>query len=264
MTSGLRAPLAVILAVASVGLALLDRSGVANRVLEPARGAARSALAPVESAVDGGVRQLEDTMAGLARGGKMAAENARLRRELEIARVDFARAEALAEENGRLSELLGMPAISGLRTIPARVVSVGIGRPGATLLLDRGRDAGVAPGMPVTAGGALIGRVIQVWSSTAAVLPVTDPASAVGVRLSGSGVLAVAEGRGRGTVLRLEPLDPSSTPAPDETAVTAGLRHGLYPAGLVVGRAAGGDGLRLLTGLDRLHFVQVLDWRPPR
>jgi cell shape-determining protein MreC len=165
---------------------------------------------------------------------------------------------------GRLSELLGMPAISGLRTIPARVVSAGTGLPGATLLLDRGSDAGVAPGMPVTGGGALIGRVIQGWSSTAAVLPVTDPASAVGVRLSGSGVLAVAEGRGRGTVLRLEPLDPSSTPAPDETAVTAGLRHGLYPAGLVVGRAAGGDGLRLLTGLDRLHFVQVLDWRPPR
>jgi rod shape-determining protein MreC len=264
VTGGARPPLVVLLALAALGLTLLDRSGVARRVLEPTRGAARSAMVPVESALDAGLRPLAEAGAALARSRELAVENARLRRDVEASRVDFARAQSLAEENRRLSELLAMPTVAGLRAVPARVVSADTGRPGTTMLLDRGRDAGVAPGMPVVGGGALVGRVVRVWRATAAVLPVTDPTSAVGVRLSGSGRLAMAQGRGSAAVLHLDLLDSSAPTPPGEVGVTSGLRHSLYPPGLVVGRTGEArEGLQLLAGLDRLDLVQVLDWRPP-
>jgi rod shape-determining protein MreC len=265
VTGGVRPPLVVLLTLASLTLAVLDRSGAARGVLEPARGAARSALVPVESALEAGLRPLGEAGDGLTRGRALARENARLRHALEASRAGSARAEALAEENRRLSELLGMPTVAGLRAMPARVVSAGTGRAGSTLLLDRGRDAGLAPGMPVVSGGALVGRVVEVWRGTAAVLPVTDPTSAVGVRLAGSGGLAVAEGRGPGAALRLDLLDPSTPVPPGEVVVTSGLRHGRYPAGLVVGRTGDGrEALHLLAGLARLELVQVLDWNPPQ
>jgi rod shape-determining protein MreC len=265
VTGGARPPLVVLLALAGLSLAVLDRSGVARGVLEPARGAARSALVPAESAIDAGLRPLGEAGAALARGRGLARENARLREAVEASRVDFARAEVLAEENRRLSDLLGMPTVAGLRAVPARVVSAGTGRAGSTLLLDRGRDAGLAPGMPVSIGGALVGRVVEVWRVTAAVLPVTDPTSAVGVRLAGSGGLAVAQGRGPGVALRLDRLDPATPVPPGEVVVTSGLRHSRYPAGLVVGRTGeGGEALHPLAGLAGLDLVQVLAWSPPQ
>ena len=265
MTGGDRSPLVVVLALVSVTLAVLDRSGAARRVLEPARVVARSALVPVESVLDAGLRPLEEAGLALARGRGLARENTRLRRALDTSRAGSARAEVLVEENRRLSELLGMPTVAGLRAVPARVVSAGTGRTGDTLLVDRGRDAGLAPGMPVVSGGALVGRVVEVWPSEAAVLPVTDPASAVGVRLGGSGAVAVAQGRGPGVALRLDLLDPARPVEPGEVVVTSGLRHSRFPAGLVVGRTGEGrQSLATLAGLARLDLVQVLDWRPPQ
>jgi rod shape-determining protein MreC len=258
-----RPPLVVVLALGALSLAGLDRSGVARGALEPARGAARSALAPLESAVDAGLRPLGELGAGLARSRALARENTDLHRALASGRANSARAEALAGENRRLSELLGMPTVEGLRAVPARVVSAGTGRPGSTLLLDRGSDAGLAPGMPVVSLGTLVGRVVQAGPSTAAVLPITDPASSVGVRLAGSGAIAVAQGLGTGVALRLDLLDPSTPHRPGDVAVTSGLRHGRYPPGLVVGRVGERRAvLRPSAGLDRLELVQVLDWRP--
>jgi rod shape-determining protein MreC len=254
----------VMLALGALSLAGLDRSGLARGALEPARGAARSALAPLESAVDAGLRPLGEVGAGLARSRALARENTSLHRALESGRADSARVEALAGENRRLSELLGMPTVAGLRALPARVVSAGISRPGSTLLLDRGWDAGLAPGMPVVSLGTLVGRVVRAGPSSATVLPITDPASTVGVRLAGSGGIALAQGLGAGVPLRLDLLDPATPHQPGEVAVTSGLRHGRYPAGLAVGRVGKRRSvLRPSAVPDRLELVQVLDWRPP-
>jgi cell shape-determining protein MreC len=127
-----------------------------------------------------------------------------------------------------------------------------------------------------------VGRVLEVGPSESTVLPVTDAASAVGVRSvpaappaeGGPPVAAdpagtvsaagVAQGLGRSR-LRLDLLDPSAPLHSGDVVVTTGLRHSLFPAGLPVGRVAGERGRLVVQPFappDRLEIVKVLRWEP--
>jgi rod shape-determining protein MreC len=145
--------------------------------------------------------------------------------------------------------------------VAARVVSLPPGRVAGTLVLDRGRDDGLAPGMPVVASGGLVGRVVEATRRQATVLPLSDPDSAVGVRVGPGNAVGVAQG------LRLELLDPQAQLQRGDLAVTSGLRHSRFPPDLAVGRVRGGGRgtarIRMLADVARLDVVDVLLWRAP-
>jgi len=262
-------PVLALLVAASLTLMTLDRLGPASAVLTGGRAAARQALSPLQAAGEAAVRPLGELAGGLSRAGALRRENARLRREVTELRSQAARAEALGRENALLAGALGLVPVDGAAPpVAARVVSLPNGRAGSTFVVDRGSEAGVRPGMPVMASGALVGRVVRSSRGWAAVLPLADPTSAVGIRLSGSGETGLAEGAGRSAGLRLDLLDPAVAVAPGELAVTSGLRHGRFPPGLPVGRVApasqrGEVRLRPLAELGRLEIVQVLRWEAP-
>jgi cell shape-determining protein MreC len=74
----------------------------------------------------------------------------------------------------------------------------------------------------------------------------------------------VVQGEGRPT-LRLDLLDPTVTLESGDLAVTSGLRHTRFPAGLPVGRVTGPRGryvVRPFAPPDRLEIVKVLRWEP--
>ena len=60
----------------------------------------------------------------------------------------------------------------------------------------RARATGIAKGMPVVSGGALVGRMVRVTSTKATIRLLTDPGLNVGVRLSRTGDVGVATGDG--------------------------------------------------------------------
>src|SRR5581483_10055554 len=159
------------------------------------------------------------------------------------ASAEAARADGLEAENARLSALLSLDGPAAADGLVARVESVGGGGAGETLALDRGSEAGLRVGMPVVAAGGLVGRVVEVGRRSCTVLPLTAGPSAVGVRVGASGA-AVRAG---------------------DVAVTAGLRHSVFPAGLAVGRVAGGPGHFVVEAFAppaRLEVVKVLRWTP--
>jgi rod shape-determining protein MreC len=129
-------------------------------------------------------------------------------------------------------------------------------------MIDRGSAAGIAAGMPVVAAGGLVGRVVEVGAGHSTVLPLTGAASAVGVRAG----LAAGVAQGRDAVaLGLDLLDPSAPLQSGDLAVTSGLRHSRFPAGLPVGRVTGSRGrfaLEPFAPPDRLELVKVLRWVP--
>lgn len=97
--------------------------------------------------------------------------------------------------------------------------------------------------MPVVAAGGLVGRVLEVGPQISTVLPLTDRASAVGVRCvaaapaaseDSAGCTGVVQGS-PGARLRLDLLDPTARPQSGDLMVTSGLRHSRFPAG-VAGR----------------------------
>jgi rod shape-determining protein MreC len=260
--TAVRPPLVRVLMAAALTLVLVGRPGAPlGRELGAVRAAGRAAFGPVESAGDGlfrPVRSLADAVAG---GDDLAHAQSALARATGEARSEAARAEGLQAENGRLAALLsldGPPAAGG---VAARVVSAAR-RPGETLALDRGSDDGIRVGMPVTAAGGLVGRVVEVGPRHSTVLSLLDGASAVGVRIGASGATGVASGRGARR-LPLELLDSGAGVRAGDVAVTSGLRHSLFPAGLPVGRVAGAPGHFVVEAFappGRLEFVKVLRW----
>ena len=231
-------------------------------------------------------------MSGIGVAGDLARAEAALDRERDRTRSEAARAEALAAENGRLAALLGLDGPTGVDSVAARVVSRGLGRSDGTLTIDRGGAAGIRVGMPVVAAGGLVGRIEEIGPRHSIVLPVTDPSSAVGVRIEGhhgagsaewepgEGIRADAEpaGAGRGPasgvaqgrgarMLRLDLLDPTAPLQKGGLAVTSGFRHSRFPAGLPVGRVSGSRGrfvVEPFAAPGRLEMVKVLRWEPDR
>jgi cell shape-determining protein MreC len=261
--AAVRPPLVSILVAAALSLVLVGRPGAPLAgALGPVRATARAAFVPAEAAADGVFRPLAGIGDGLGRSGQLARSRAEVTRVREQAVSESARAEALEAENARLAALLRLDGLAAGEGVAARVVSVGRGGAGDTLVLDRGGGAGIQAGMPVVAAGGLVGRIVAVSSGNSIVLPVTAPTFAVGVR--GAGAAGVAQGRG-GPALRLDLLDPSAPVHDGDLAVTSGLRRSRFPAGLPVGRVTGGPGhfaVRAFALPDRLEVVKVLRWTP--
>jgi rod shape-determining protein MreC len=281
--TAVRPPLVSVLVASAVTLILVGRAGGSLATGEGAfRSVARAAFAPVESAGEAAFRPVEGVVDGVGRSGELVEARAALVRERERARAEAARGDALAAEAGRLAALLGLDGPAGGDGVAARVISTGAGSAGGPLVLDRGGSDGIRIGMPVVAAGGLVGRVLEVGPRESVVLPVTDAASAVGVRsvpaaapaeggapaagdpAGTASAAGVAQGLGRSR-LRLDLLDPSAPLRSGDLVVTTGLRHSRFPAGLPVGRVEGERGrlaVQPFAPPGRLEVVKVLRWEP--
>lgn len=202
-----------------------------------ARTLASDATAPVGQAVAVGRSGAQDAGSVLMGWITWGSTNARMREELEVARVRLAEARATEAENARLKALLalrdaqvgaGNPPVAFARMITSTASSL---RRFATIAA--GGDQGVAVGMPVRTPLGLVGRVLEVGARTARVLLITDPESVVPVRRARDGVAAFAQGHGDGTLqLRLIALGINPLKVGD-VFVTSGS-GGLYRPGTAV------------------------------
>jgi rod shape-determining protein MreC len=105
------------------------------------------------------------------------------------------------------------------------------------LTVDAGSARGVRPrDVAVTAAG-VVGQVVAVTADSARVLPITEPSSAVAVRVQRSRESGILKGSGAsGCEVRC--LDPQADVRPGDAIITSGL-GGIFPAGLRVGAVTG-------------------------
>jgi rod shape-determining protein MreC len=168
--------------------------------------------------------------------GRLRVENRRLREDVERLSEQVTRLREQAQATQRLEGLLAFREHLPGRAIGARVIGRDSSRWFAVIVVDRGSSDGVRRNAPVVATEGLVGRVIAVTPSTAQVLLITDPRSAIGVVLQRSREAAVVEGQGQGE-LRLKYVARSRELASGELVVTSGL-SGVFPRGLPVGSVA--------------------------
>ncbi len=102
------------------------------------------------------------------------------------------------------------------------------------VIIDRGSDDGVRRGMPVVTSQGLVGRVDAVIADAARVQLITDPGSAINVRLQNSETEAVLSGSVTGD-LSLELIPQDVTIEEADIVLTSGLGGG-YPADLIIGQ----------------------------
>jgi rod shape-determining protein MreC len=102
------------------------------------------------------------------------------------------------------------------------------------IIVDTGSSRGVRRGMPVVTDQGLVGRVDAVISSAARVQLITDPGSAVNVRIEKADREAVLAGTVSGDI-SLDMIPQEVVLAPGDVVLTSGLGGG-FPTGLIVGQ----------------------------
>lgn len=148
-----------------------------------------------------GTRNVIDALAGYYRAG---SRNARLERELQVARVRLAEAQALKQENVRLKAVLALAQEDPRPVAIARMIGSTSASTRRFGYISAGTAQGVQPGMPVSSPMGLVGRVLEAGRSSARVLLLTDAESMIPVRRATDDVIAFAEGRSDGSLrLRL-------------------------------------------------------------
>lgn len=146
--------------------------------------------------------------------------------------------EETKAENQRLQGLLDYrKANPQYRLMVASVISRNFGTWSNTIIIDRGKNDGVQPFMPIITPKGVVGFVAEVYPYSSRVQLILDPRSSVGavVQRPESRVVSIIRGNGN------NPLEPQFINIPREAdildgdvLVTSGL-GGVYPKGLIVG-----------------------------
>ena len=101
-------------------------------------------------------------------------------------------------------------------------------------IINRGSDDGLRRGMPVVTQNGLAGRIVQVTASGARVSLITDPLTAINVRIEPSRSAAVLTGSITGDI-SLEQIPQDADVNPGNLILTSGL-GGNYPPNIIVGQ----------------------------
>src|SRR5258708_24803106 len=201
-----------------------------------ARGAVKSALAPLEVVMTQLAGNVDRVTTVFGDVSTLRAENRRLAAADQALRRPGGELNAGAKENAALRQALDVERTFGHHLVAAQIVGRGPDGFSRTLEGDRGTADGVLPGMIVTTGAGLVGRVQEAGPHGAMVETLADPQSRVNVFLSKSGLQGTVTGGPASLQLDLEhSLGVSATSG--EWALTSGVGGG-YPRGLVVGEIA--------------------------
>lgn len=246
---------------ALVGAILLGLSLWNPAFLSGLRGGAQDAAAPATRSVAAartGSGDLITSLQGYLRAG---AQNAQLRREMEIARIRLKEAEAIRQENARLRGLLGIREGTVKPVTIARLVGSTSASSRRFAYLGAGSAQGVAPGMSVVSPRGVIGRILETGRNSSRVLLLLDSESVLPVRRSYDSLVAFAEGRGD-SFLRIRLVNLGINPLKvGDLFVTSGA-GGYYQPGKAVAilteKTADGGLARIVSDPAATDFVAVM------
>lgn len=160
---------------------------------------------------------------------RLSKENALLKNQLH-------QADEIYRENARLKKLLSLKQKLGFRVIPAEVIGRSPDNWSAAIIINKGKEQGVRPGMPVAGYFGLLGQVVDSTDSTARIMLLNDlnfAVSAINGRSRQEGLICGT----LGSHLVMKYLPKDSDIKPQDPIITSGLTP-RYPKGLIIGAVA--------------------------
>ncbi len=191
----------------------------------------------VVTPVQRGMRAVTDTFRRVVDGYLDLREARRqsqdLSRELDQLRIEAQRLRREASQAKRLQALLDFRQELPLLTIAAQVIGSDGSEISQAVILDKGREAGLRPDLPVIVPDGVIGKVLRVFADSSQVILITDAESGVASLLEGSRIHGVLRGTNRslGHLMYVVNDQPVSV---GEIVVTSGEDR-IYPKGLPLG-----------------------------
>jgi rod shape-determining protein MreC len=241
-------------------------------VLELQKGVAY-AFSPVQGVLDDTASGVASIFRTVGEIDALRRENAALQEENERLRVENARSEETKRENDLLTGLLQLQAGLDHETVAVRVIAREPAEFRRAVTIDRGTDQGIAQGdVVIGAGGALVGRVVEVGPNYSNVTLLTDGSSTVIGQLSSNGATGEVVGDLAGA-LNMTKIDSGVPVQLGDEVVTAGIElaggiRSPYPKGLLIGqvidvRRDANDVVQTAflepgAALDRLEYLLVI------
>jgi rod shape-determining protein MreC len=165
---------------------------------------------------------------------KLSVENRELRAENNLL-------NELEAENNRLRMALDFRERSSFKLMPARIISRDSSTWWNTIRVNRGFEDGVEADMPVVTDLGVVGKTTTVSKNEAIVVLITDETCRIAAKIDGTreqGIitgLRIQEKAAEG-LLQMNFLSKSAKISPAQQVLTAGVAHGSFPPGLVIGR----------------------------
>ena len=161
-------------------------------------------------------------------------QNQDLQQQLTRMRLEEAAVSEDALEGRRLQALLGFKEKYIGTTVAAQVIGASGSEQSHVLTIDKGSNDGLQPDMPVVTPDGIVGKLRDVFPTTAQVLEINDPNSGAGVILGSTRIRAILHGTVAGQV-EIGNLTADSRIKPGEQVITSGGDQ-IYPRGLPVGK----------------------------
>lgn len=160
-------------------------------------------------------------------------QNADLQKQLAQLRLERAAISEDAVEAHRLRQLLDFKQHYITATVAAQVIGTSGSDQSRLLILDKGSDAGLKPGMAVVTPDGVVGKLRDVFAATSQLLLLSDPTSGAGVFLQSTRIRAILKGSSTGQIV-IGNLTPDDRIKPGEKVLTSGGDL-VFPRGLAVG-----------------------------
>ena len=171
--------------------------------------------------------------------------------------------QGLMTQNKRLKEQTNFVDFPDTKIITGRVVALSGGPFVKSMLINIGQDNGARLGQAVMSEYGLVGVIVEVASSFARVLQITDINSQIPVVTENTRDPAIIKGD-NSRFLKLKFVPNGSLLAVGDRIVTSG-HGGLLPPDVPIGHIAEIDGTSVLVSSlvdwDRLDYIRVLDYR---
>jgi rod shape-determining protein MreC len=175
--------------------------------------------------------KLKDKMEGMR---NLEEENRDLRRQLAEFSLQLSALQEAARENRRLREFIGFKPAGDFAVIPAKIISIFQQHYPISALINKGVMDGVRANQAVVNRFGLIGKVKETAVSSASIQFLTDPESAVAVRIADTDQMGTVRFTPeKGMMLYNLPADGQVKKG--DLIITSGM-GGIYPPGLAVAR----------------------------
>ena len=240
------------------------------------RSIAQTVMYPLQRGVSGTGNWFGGFFGNIGELRRASAENAVLRQQVAQMQTELRDTRERAAQAQRLEQLFKLTEASQYKSVVANVIARDPSMWFNSIMIDKGRWAGVEVNMPVVTADGIVGRVISTSTLSAQVMLVTDEKSGAGGivgQLGQSNAMGSIKGMGEAGVLEMRYVSGLERVQVGDAVTTTG-QDAIYPPGYKIGdvievRPGSATQAQVIhvrpsAGLEKLKEVAVLMYRPPQ
>jgi rod shape-determining protein MreC len=253
-----RVLLLMFLALSIIVITIDYRAG-SGGILRTAKEWSVAVVAPIQRGFTTVVRPVGNFFASIGELSDLRDENKRLKDENEEFAAENNQADEVLEENKRLAELLELEeAWPAMDTVHAQVYAKDAGNYGEGVYIDKGREDGIRPNMPVLAPEGLVGKTLSVTAHESLVVLLVDTNFGANARVKDERDTGLVRGRGSADPLTMLLIGKNSDVEVGDEVTTSGLDE-IFPPAISIGEVVRAEvqGGQASKTIDIEPFVDV-------